>query len=433
MLKKIIAFIIMSLILFSSFSMLVSAYTIVENKGDIDAYYLYNFETNRVMASKNLDRVISASSTVKMMSALVALESGIELNSPITVTQDMIKGINGRFMGLEVGDKLSLEDLLYCMVGASFNDATHALAISIGGSLDGFIQMMNKKAKELQMSNTVYYDATGMSSESKTSIRDILILAQRLIENEKYIKIASTKTHQLSSFATCEFNKITNRSTLMGDYKGLANLNVGSSADGGDAAVSYYDNGRVSFICIVMGAVSNDSKITDNLAEKYTKELLDHALYDNSFKTVINKKHAVTYLPVKYSLSDEKVGIYLKEDLKVYLPDDVVPEEDLDINYYLLSNELSAPLKSGDKVGVLTVSKNGKFLASADLVVNESVDRNIFLFIISSVRDFILSKYFILIFVSFVILMLSFYFYKLKLLNKMYGKYEKKKTRYINK
>ena len=432
MLKKIIAFIIVSLILFSSFSIFASAYNIDENNVNIAAYYLYNIENDRVMASKNIGTTISASSTVKMMTALIVLESGVDLNSIITITNDMIKGISGRFMGLESGDRLTISDLLYCMVCASFNDAAHSLAVSVGGTLNDFVQLMNNKAHELGMNNTFYTDVSGMSDSSKTTVSDIVKLVQRLISNEIYINIASTKSYQLSAYATCEFNKISNRSSLMTSYKGLANLNVGSTDNGGDNAVSYYNNGKLSFITIVMSATPNNSKETENIAEKYTKTLLNHALYDNSLQTVLTKNQAVAYLPVKYTISDEKVGVYLTEDLKVYAPNDTSFDEDISINYYLF-DDLKAPLKAGDEVGVVTVSLNGRFIRSANLVVNKSVERNVILYIIESAKEFLLSSTFLLIILSFAILIVLYYFYRIKFFDHMYGRYSKKKKRYVNK
>lgn len=432
MLKKIIAFIIVSLILFSSFSIFTSAYTINESHGNIGAYYLYNVENDRVMASKNLDTSVSASSTVKMMTALVVLESGVDLSSVITVTNDMIKGVSGRFMGLESGDRLTILDLLYSMVCASFNDAAQSLAISVGRTLDDFVELMNNKARELGMNNTFYADVSGMSNASKTTVSDTVKLVQKLISNEAYINIASTKSYQLSDYATCEYKKITNRSSLMTSYKGLANLNVGSTENDGDNAISYYNNGKLSFITIVMGAVPSNPKETENIAEKYTKSLLNHALYDNSLQTVLSKNQAVAYLPVKYTITNEKVGVYLAEDLKVYLPNDTTDDDNIAINYYLY-DDLKAPLKAGDEVGVVTVSLNGRFLTSAPLHINKTVERNAILYIIESAQDFLLSGTFLLILLSFALLLVLYYFYRMKFFDRMYRRYEKKKKRYVNK
>jgi D-alanyl-D-alanine carboxypeptidase (penicillin-binding protein 5/6) len=318
------------------------------------------------------------------------------------------------------------------MVCASFNDAAQSLAVGVSGALSDFVELMNKKARELGMNNTFYSDVSGMSNSSKTTVSDTVKLVQRLLSHETYINIASTKSYQLSDYATCEYNKITNRSSLMTSYKGLANLNVGSTENDGDNAVSYYNNGKLSFITIVMGAVPSNPKETENIAEKYTKSLLNHALYDNSLQTVLSKNQAVAYLPVKYTITDEKVGVYLAEDLKVYVPNDTTDDDNISINYYLY-DDLKAPLKAGDEVGVVTVSLNSRFLTSAPLYINKTVERNAILYIIESAQDFLLSGTFLLILLSFALLLVLYYFYRMKFFDRMYGRYTKKKKRYINK
>ena len=202
MLKKVILFTILSAILFSSFSIFAFAYQLNEGNASVEGYYLYNIENDLVMAQKNISKQLNASSTVKFMSACIALESGIPMDQTITISKPMLDGVSGRFMGLKDGDKMSFGDLLYSMICASFNDATHAIAYTVAGSLERFVDMMNHKAQDLQMSSTLYTDATGMSSASKTSISDILRLVEHMLLKEEYIKIASTKTYTLSSLAT---------------------------------------------------------------------------------------------------------------------------------------------------------------------------------------------------------------------------------------
>ena len=242
MLKKVIFIIVLGAILFSSFSLsslYASAWTLDESSGNIEAYYLYDLSNDILMADKNTSSTISASSSVKMMTACVVLDSGISLNKEIIITQEMLKNVSGRFMGLVSGDKMTVQDLLYSMICASFNDATHALAFAVSGSLDAFVDDMNNKASSLGMASTHYIDATGISKDSKTTINDLIILSNHLLKNQEYLEITSTKTYQLSTNATCEYNKITNRSTLISSYKGLHNFNTGSTTDNGDSSVIY--------------------------------------------------------------------------------------------------------------------------------------------------------------------------------------------------
>ncbi len=431
MLKKVICIIVLGAILFSSFSLSAFAMTIDESNGNIDSYYLYNYENSMIMAQKNADSKIPASSAVKMMTAYVALESGVSFDKPITITQDMLEDVSGRFMGLVKGDVMSFEDLLYSMICASFNDATQAIAISVSGSIESYLALMNEKTAELGMNDTFYADITGLSGSSYTTVNDIKILAEALINNAKYIEITSTKTYQLSAVATCEYNKITNRSSLIGSYKGICNFNTGSNLDDEDSAVIYINNGTISLLCIVMNATSAEA--SSNSAEYYAKKLINHGLYDYSVKVLKKADTPITTLPIKLSISNEEVYIYLKDDLKGYVSDDVDIDEDLQYNYYLFDSELKAPIKNGDQVGVIVASKNGKFLASAPLVVKEDVDQNSLLTIMELMKEYIGSRAFVFTILLFVVLMVLYYYKKKSLLDKMYKTPIKRTLKYYRK
>lgn len=432
MLKKVILFILLTAALFSSFSLYANAWNLSESEGESEAYYLYNFENELVMAQKNINKIIEASSTVKLMTACIALESGIDSDTLVTITNDMIKNVSGRFMGLKVGDKMTFGDLLYSMICASFNDAAQAIALTVSDNVDDFIKLMNQKAEALGMNSTRYFDITGLSSESQTTVEDIIKLSIHLSKNNDFVAISSTKSYQLSSNATCEYNKITNRSTLLSTYKGVSNFNTGSSSDDQDSAVIYLNNGKLSFLCIVMDATSSTNDNT-NVAEKYANRLLYHGLYDYSNRVVLNGNKAVASLPVKYSISDDEVNIGTDGDISAYISDELDLSDGISYSYYIFNGELVAPLNAGDEVGVITVSQNGRFITSAKLVVKESVEKNTFLYVLDLIKSFILSKTFLFFIVFFLVLMTIYYFKTKATLDKMYKQGPRKTLKYYRK
>ena len=432
MLKKVISIIVLGIILFSSFSICANAWMLNESNGNVEAYYLYDLSNDILMADKNTTMTISASSTVKMMAAYVVLDSGISLDKEIIITTDMLKNISGRFMGLVPGDKMTVRDLLYSMICASFNDAVHAIAFAISGSIDSFIDDMNNKALSLGMKSTNYVDATGISKESITTVNDLIILSKHLLNNQEYLEITSTKTYQLSPNATCEYNKITNRSSLLSSYKGLHNFNTGSTSDCGDSSVIYLSNDNTSFLCIVMNSkFSNDE--TSNAAEYYIKKLLSHGLYDYSSKILLKANKAIDYLPVKYSVATDEVAIYARNDISAYISNEIDINESVEINYYLYDSELIAPLKAGDEVGVVILSKNGKYIASSPIVVKVDISRNVFLFLMDKIKEYITSTAFILFVIAFVILMTWHYIKMKKHFDKMYKQEPRKTIKYYRK
>ena len=379
---------------------------------DADVLYLYNLENSLTMSSVGLEKIISPSATVKMMTACVALESGIDLQRSVTVTEDMIDGVSGRKMNLKAGDRLSITDLLYATVCGGYNDAATVLALSVCSSLTDFISKMNERARELDMSLTVYSNVTGLDqSGAQTCGADLIRLAKHMILNEEYLKIASAVSYTLSPSAKCDTKKIYNRSSLPASYHGLANLSSGSGY-GGDCAISYFKSGELSFLCIVMNASPKDDDDTANYAEYFSKQLLNHALNDYSYKTVLDTDALVASFPVAYASLSGDVGVYLKEPVFVYVPKDIDVTSDLTYNYYLYGDGLSAPLRAGDAVGEMIVSLDGRVLAKATLTVAQDIERNGFLYFLDLIRSYILSRAFLFSCIAFAAISAGYYLYK---------------------
>ncbi len=406
MLKKVIIFAILSALLFSSFSFISGAFELDKSEATIEGYYLYDLNHNLLMQSENTDTLISPSSTAKIMAACVILESNIDFTQKITVTKAMLSNVMGRSMLLKEGNVLTVEDLLYAMLCGGYNDATHILALTVSSSLSDFTKKMNEKAIELEMNDTHYLNPTGIDvSGMYTTINDISKLARYISNNQVFVDICSTKSYRLSKDSICDYTTITNRSSLLTDYKGLSSFNVGSS-DSGDCAVIFYQTSELALISIVMNAKLDDENTKINYAEKYSKELISYAIHNYSTKLIKSQNDIIISLPVKYSMSSNEINVYLQKDLTVFLSDEISIDEDLIYSIYIQNGELIAPLKSGDIIGTLTVFYDGVMLANVPLIVEEAIDRNAFLYSMDLIKQFILSKTFLITLILFLFLII---------------------------
>ena len=188
MLRKIILLFIISAILFSLFSMPIFSFEIDKSEASVDSYYLFDIKNNLIMAEESIDKIIAPSSSVKIMTACIVLESGLDFNREIEITSRMIQNVSGRNMELKEGDKLTANDLLYAMLCGGFNDATVALALTVSPSLYEFVILMNEKAELLQMTSTHYVNVTGIeATAAKTTVKDLSILAKYMSKNEKLV------------------------------------------------------------------------------------------------------------------------------------------------------------------------------------------------------------------------------------------------------
>lgn len=426
MLRRIVILFIVFAILFSLFSIPVFAYELNESSAIIDAYYLFDIKHNVIMAEKNSDKIISPSSTVKIMTACIILESHLDLNGEIEITEKIIRNVSGRNMELKVGDKLTATDLLYAMICGGFNDATVALALSVSTSLYEFVELMNEKAEQLGMNATRYVNVTGMENElAITTASDLAILTRYMAQNEKFVEICSAKSYRFSDSATCKYSSVNNRSNLLNKYKGLANFNTGSAANG-DCVIAYYKTEDFEIISIVMNTRALDDSNMTNFAELYTQDLLSHSINDYETVTVKKASEPIAYLPVKYSISSDEIPIYLKENLTLFLANNVDIDTDLSYIVNINGGELKAPLKNGDEIGTLTVVMNETILASVPVIITTTVERNTFLFAMDMMREFVTSLTFVLILLIIVISIIA-YRYSRK------NKFRKKKRRRKNK
>ncbi|MBR2381376.1 MAG: D-alanyl-D-alanine carboxypeptidase [Clostridia bacterium] len=406
MLRKIIILLFIIAFMFSLFSMHSMAFSLDKTEASVDSYYLFDLKNNLVMAEENSDKIISPSSSVKIMTACIILESGLDLNSEIEITEKMLLNVSGRNMELEIGNKLTANDLLYAMLCGGFNDATVALALSVSSTLYEFTNLMNAKAEALKMTSTHYANVTGMeAAAAKTIARDLSILARYMVQNEKFLEVCSTKFYRFSDNATSKYTSVNNRSTLLSTYKGLANFNTGSSKSG-DCAIVYYKTDDCELISIVMNALAFEEADTSNHAEIYIKNLLSHAINDYETVTVKSAKNPITSLPVKYSITSDNIDLYLKEDIKLFLSKDIDISSDLTYNIQIYGGELKAPINEGDEVGVLTVSHNGTVLTSTPILVKVSIERNAFLFAMDVMKSFITSIWFIIILITVLLLVI---------------------------
>ncbi len=418
--KKIIISVIFSIVFFSLFSISAFAFELDTSKASAEGYYLYNIENDLVMAEYNTDKRISPSATVKMMTGIIAIESDIELSQTITVTSEMEKSFSGRNMKLKVGDRLTVEDLLYATLCGSYNDAAIALAMTVCPTLPEFIEKMNAKAAEIGMNDTNYLNVTGIdASGMETTIYDLSLLCRYLAQNDRFVDICATKSYTLSKSSTCSLKTITNRSSLLAANPGMSNFSTGSSGTYTNSTVLYYKDGELSFIAIVMNATPYENDST-NYAEFFSKKLFGHAFNDYSYQTIYSEKSVLTSLPVKYSISSDDINLYLQYDLKLYLPKSIDPQNDLQYSQYIYGDELKAPLSKGDTVGSLTVFYNDTILATVPIVVDEDINRNGFLYLIDSMGEYFGSRTFLITLISFAVLMVIFYLIKKHKLEKMY-------------
>ncbi len=268
--KFLIALIILSLI-FSLFTIYVYSASKKEMNLSAKAAFLYEPNTKNVIYEKNKDLRLPMASTTKIMTAIVTIENA-DLNKTVRVNDNAI-GIEGSSVYLKQGEEITVSALLYALMLQSANDAASALAYEISGSIEGFAELMNNKAKELGLKDTNFENPHGLDSENHyTTAHDLAIIAAYALKNPTFKEISSTQKTVIHSSVGAR--AIKNHNKLLSSYNGCIGVKTGYTKKSGRSLVSAAERGGVLLISVTIDAPDDwsDHKKLFDYGFSYLKE-----------------------------------------------------------------------------------------------------------------------------------------------------------------
>lgn len=309
--------------------------------------------SGRVIYEQNAhDRRLIASTT-KLMTALVALESGVELSREITVSPRWV-GVEGSSIYLREGEKLTLETLLYGMLLRSGNDAALAVAEVCGGSEEAFVARMNEKAAELGMVDSHFANPSGLNDEEHYSTAyDMALLARACLENELLREMVSTRSISL------EGRSFTNHNKLLWQYQGCIGLKTGYTEKAGRTLVSAAEREGMTLICVTL---SDPNDWADHAA------LFDYGFSALELETPVRAGDQMGSVPVEGGLVP-LCPLVAGETLAVPL----MAGEEPEVEVLLDGDALAAPCSEGQRVGEILCLLNGEELGRVPLVTGRAV------------------------------------------------------------
>ncbi|MGM9632120.1 MAG: D-alanyl-D-alanine carboxypeptidase family protein [Eubacteriales bacterium] len=323
---------------------------------------LIEAESGKVLYSKSGSRRMPMASTTKIMTAIVALESGIPLDTIISVPREAT-GIEGSSIYMQEGEKITFEALLYALLLSSANDASVAIAITVAESLDDFVSLMNEKSARLGLSDTHFTNPHGLYDEEHYSTaHDLARLMAYCMKNETFAKITST---QKITFPRGEdsVRVLINHNKLLKTCDGVIGGKTGFTKKSGRCLVSVAERDGLKLIAVTLNAPS---------------DWADHsALYDfgfSNYKRINFEKISMT-IPV-ISGTKSEVRVSSKEDISLFMPNEA-GEVKCRIE---LPRFVFARIKSGERVGRAIYTLNGKTVAVADIYADENVARQTYKF-----------------------------------------------------
>ena len=308
--------------------------------------------SGRVLYEHNADQPRLIASITKLMTALVALESGHGLDEVVTIQEEDTR-TEGSALYLRPGEDVKLETLLYGLLLRSGNDAALAIARHCGGSVDSFVEQMNRRARELGMVNSSFANPNGLNEEGHYSTaRDMALLARACLENRELAQIVSTRTISL------EGRTFTNHNKLLWQYEGCVGLKTGYTEKAGRTLVSAARREGMTLIAVTL----NDP---DDWADHTA--LLDEGFRRYRLETAVQAGEQVGLLPVEGSLLPA-VPVQAAEELSYPLAEG----EELRREWSLTRTALSAPAAAGTQVGTLRGYVDGALVGEVPLVCASS-------------------------------------------------------------
>ena len=316
---------------------------------------LMEAESGRVLYEQNAHEERLIASITKLMTALVALESGHDLEETVTVGEACTRA-EGSSLYLRPGEEISLKGLLYGVMLRSGNDAALAVAEHCGGSVEEFVGRMNEKAAQLGMVNSHFANPNGLNAEGHySSAYDMALLARACLENEALAEIAATKS------ATVDGRVLTNHNKLLWQYEGCIGLKTGYTEKAGRTLVSAARRGGMTLIAVTL---NDPDDWRDHTA------LLDYGFSTYAPVTLTEEGKAVARRPVSGSLVPF-VEIQAAETVRI----PVCEEDKIDWELQWDQEALEAHLRAGGSAGRMVCRVNGEEAACVALVFAQDVDR----------------------------------------------------------
>lgn len=354
--KKIIL-LIMLLIPFNVFALETSA------KSSI----LIEQSTGTIISEEESHTRLPMASMTKMMTLLIIMEnieSGkIKLDDMVPISENAAS-MGGSQVYLSANTTMKLDTLLKSICIASANDATYAIAEYIAGTSDAFVKIMNEKAKELGLKDTNFENVHGLDSDNHfSSAYDMAFIAKELLNHPKILEYSSIYEDYITH-PNGTNTWIVNTNKLLNYYEGLDGLKTGYTTKSGYCITATAKRNNMRLISVVMGEENNKIRNQDTIA------LLNYGFSNFKIETILKSDADLGKINIKSGKSE-----YAKLKLMNDAVDLVNILEQNKYNYKIIKDKVSAPLKVGDKVGLLSIYANDIKIKDYDLTIDKDIKK----------------------------------------------------------
>lgn len=325
--------------------------------------------SGKVLYEKNADEKLAPASMTKLASMLMVMEAidngNLKFEDKVTISEEAAN-MGGSQVFLQAGEVYTVYDLLKSVAIASGNDAVVALAEKIGGSQSGFIDMLNKRLKEIGATNTNFVNAHGLDAEGHYSTaRDMSIIARELLKHPKILEFTSIYEEYLEKNDGSRI-WLVNTNKLVRFYDGVDGLKTGFTKTAGYCLTATASKNNFRLISVVMGEDTSENRSSD------TVKILNYGFNTFKINIIKTKGESLGKVRVEKGKQDKANIVLLNDATEILKNTDPVTE----YSFNLKVNKIKAPVKVGDVVGTAEIiDSEGNIVDEVDVTVEKDIKK----------------------------------------------------------
>ena len=359
-----------TLLILLAFSFLISPTAVARAESDLDILsksgFLMDYASGEVLFEKNPTTHLPIASMVKMMTILISLEEyeagNVALDTLISTTENA-SGMGGSQVFIDPYVEYTYEDLLKSVIMASANDASVALAEYFNGNEKSFTNRMNKRAKELGMNDTNYTNCTGLPApEQYSCAKDCAILMREVLKHDLYHKYSTIWMDELVH-PSGRKTELVNTNKLIRYFEGCDGGKTGSTNEAGCCLTASAKRDDMRLISVIIGAENSKTRFNESSL------LLNYGFANFENKFLVDTVNPISNLNVSKGKM-ENCDVYASENYVAIVKKGDTTTYDTSLS---LPENLKAPLKNGDVVGTVKVTKDGNIIKEINLIVKTDI------------------------------------------------------------
>lgn len=365
------------------------------------AALLVDVNTDSVVYAKNEHQELYPASLTKVMTTLLVLEAvedgKLRLDQELTATNSAFTGLasDGSNAGIKVGEILTVEQLLYCVMVVSANEACNILAEAVSGSISAFVDEMNAKAKELGCENTHFANTNGLHDpQHYTSAWDLYLITKAAMKHDLFLTISDTANVVIPATNMSKERNYWTTNHLLSTWRVIGYLNkeahgikTGSTDEAGYCLISSAARGSMHCVSVILGAERVEENGVGNIRSfSETTRMFNYGFDNFSYQTILDPSTEVTK-EVAVTLSKvDHVTVAPNEEVEVLFPNDLDPA-DLQRTIHV-EEPVEAPIQQGQKLGTMDLYYGGTVYATVDLLALHDVEASRLLVFWRDVQEF---------------------------------------------